>query len=167
VNRLVLLRGLDDALEVFWSFGPGEGTALGVVAGEEPLKEFFQIVLRSLHTVRQPLLAEDAEEAFDQIHPGSMGWRVMELDSWVTLEPAAGDLIFMDVQIIRYDMKFPIGIGPYDVIHEAEEVGGRLSRTSTSLTCWERLRTKAGAALIGRHSASRHYLCRDHGPALA
>jgi hypothetical protein len=95
---------------LFGPFGPGEGAAIGVVAGDELLKEFLEILFGSLHAVRQSLLAQDAEEAFDQIQPGSMGRSVVELDSWVAPEPAAGGLILVDVQIIRNDMEFSIGI---------------------------------------------------------
>jgi hypothetical protein len=67
VDSLILLGGFDDALKVLWAFGPGERITGLVVVREEAVEEFFEILLRALHTVRQPLLAEHTEETLDEI----------------------------------------------------------------------------------------------------
>ena len=78
MSRLVILSGFDDALQMFRAFGPDERIAGGVVVGEETQEEILKFLLRSLHAMRQPLLAEDAEEALDQIDPGGVRGSVME-----------------------------------------------------------------------------------------
>ena len=85
MSSLILLSSLDDALQLFGSLGPCEGTAVGVVTGDEMLNEIFQILFGPLNAMCQALLAQDTEETFDQIHPGSMGGSVMERDEWVAL----------------------------------------------------------------------------------
>ena len=71
--------------------------AAGVVAGYEADEEFFQILLGVLHAMRQSLLTEDAEKAFDEVHPGSVRGSVMELDPWISPEPATKGFILVDV----------------------------------------------------------------------
>ena len=79
-------------------------------------------MLGSLHAARESLLAEDAEEALNQIHPGGVRGGVMELHPWVAAVPATGRFVLVDVQIIGYDMQFAIRIGPHHVTYEAEEI---------------------------------------------
>ena len=69
MKGLIRLGRLDDSLQVFGALGPDERIAGLVVAGEEAVEEFFEILFGALHAVRQALLAENAEEALDQIHP--------------------------------------------------------------------------------------------------
>jgi hypothetical protein len=52
---------------VLGAFGPGERITGFVVVSEEAVEECFEVLLRPLHTVRQRLLAENTEEAFDEI----------------------------------------------------------------------------------------------------
>jgi hypothetical protein len=75
-----------------------------VVAGEKAVEEFLEIPLRPLHTVRQPLLAENAKEAFDEIQPGAMGRSVVKANLGMAAQPLAGSVILMNVQVIDYDM---------------------------------------------------------------
>lgn len=70
MGSLILPGGFDEALKLLGALGPGERIASLVVVGEETVEEFFEVLLRALHAVRKPLLAEDAEEAFDEIQPG-------------------------------------------------------------------------------------------------
>ena len=69
MKSLIILGGLDDALQVFGAFGPCEWIAGFVVAVEEAVEEFLEILLGMLDAVRQALLTEDAEEAFDEVYP--------------------------------------------------------------------------------------------------
>ena len=69
MKSLIILGRLDDSLQVLRPFGPGEGIAGLVVAGDEAVEQFFEIPLGMLHAVGQALLAENAEEALDQVHP--------------------------------------------------------------------------------------------------
>ncbi len=97
MRRLVVPGGLDDALQLFRAFGPGEGAAVGIVALKKAFEKILEILLRALHAVRQPLLAEDAEEALDEIHPRRVRGCVVKLNSWMAAKPATGSLIFVDV----------------------------------------------------------------------
>jgi hypothetical protein len=78
MNSLILLGGFDDALKLLRALGPGERMTSLVIVSEEVLQEFLEIVLRTLHTVRQPLLAKNTDEAFDEIQPGGMGRSVVK-----------------------------------------------------------------------------------------
>jgi hypothetical protein len=55
VSHLIILGGLDDALQLFRAFGPGEGVAVFVVAGKEAAEQILQILLGSLNAMRQRL----------------------------------------------------------------------------------------------------------------
>ena len=102
MNSLILLGGFDDALKLLRALGPGERMTSLVVVSEEAVEEFFEIVLRPLHTVRQPLLAENTEEAFDEIQPGGMGRSVVKPNLRMAAQPSAGSFILMNVQVIDY-----------------------------------------------------------------
>ena len=67
MKSLIVLGGFDDSLQVFGTFGPSEWITGLVVAGEETVQQFLEILLGMLDAVGQPLLAEDAEETFDQV----------------------------------------------------------------------------------------------------
>ncbi len=69
MKSLIIFGSLDDPLQVFRAFGPSEWMAGLVVAGEEAVEEFLEILFGMLDAMRQTLLAEDAEEAFDEVHP--------------------------------------------------------------------------------------------------
>ena len=51
MKSLVVLGGLDDALEVLGSLGPSEGITCLVVTGKEAVKEFLEILLGMLDAV--------------------------------------------------------------------------------------------------------------------
>jgi hypothetical protein len=97
VKSLVVLGGLDDALQVCGALGPGEGIAGLVVAGEEAVEEFLEILLGMLDAVRQALLAEDAEETFDEVHPRGMRGGVVKVDWRMATEPSPSRLVLVDV----------------------------------------------------------------------
>ena len=88
MKSLILLGCLDDSLEVFGTLGPREWIAGFVVAGEEAVEEFLEILFGALHAVRQALLAENAEEALDQIQPRSMRGSVVKVNLWTAAEPS-------------------------------------------------------------------------------
>ena len=78
MKSLIVLGGLDDSLQVFGAFGPSEGITGLVVAGKEAVEQFLEILLGMLDAVRQTLLAEDAEETFDEVSPRRHGWACSE-----------------------------------------------------------------------------------------
>lgn len=104
MDSLILLGGFDDALKLLRAFGPAERIAGLVVVGEEAVEEFFEILFRPLHAMREPLLGENTEEAFNEIQPGGMGRSVMKPNLRMTAHPAAGGFILMNVQIIDHHM---------------------------------------------------------------
>jgi hypothetical protein len=71
-------KSLSFTYELLRALGPGERITGLVIVGEEAVEEFFEIRLRPLRTVRQALLAENTEEAFDEIQPGGMGRSVVK-----------------------------------------------------------------------------------------
>ena len=56
-------------------------------------------------------LVKDAEKAFDHVHPGGMGWRVVEVHPRMAQPPRFGSFILVDVQVVQHDVKFAQGIG--------------------------------------------------------
>ena len=54
---LIFLRRLDVSLQVLRSFGPGKRIARFVVAGDETVEQFFEVLLGVLNTVGQTLPA--------------------------------------------------------------------------------------------------------------
>ena len=111
MKSLVILGGLDDSLQVFGAFGPSEWIAGLVVAGEEAVEEFLEILLGMLNAMRQALLAEDAEEAFDQVHPRGMRGRVVKVDLRMAAEPSPSRLVLVDVQVVHNHVERPLRIG--------------------------------------------------------
>jgi len=67
VKSLVILGGFDDSLQVFGTFGPSEWITGWVIAGEETVQQLLEMLLGMLAAVCQTLLAEGAEETFDQV----------------------------------------------------------------------------------------------------
>ena len=54
---LIFLRRLDVSLQVLRSFGPGKRIARFVVAGDETVEQFFQVLPGMLNTLDKALLA--------------------------------------------------------------------------------------------------------------
>ena len=97
MKSLILLGRLDDTLQVFRSLGPGEWVAGLVVVVQETMQEVFEILFGPLHAVRQALLAKHAEEALNQVHPGSMRGGVVKLDLRMAAKPSPRRFILVDV----------------------------------------------------------------------
>jgi hypothetical protein len=97
VKSLIVLGGLDDSLQVFGAFGPSEGITGLVVAGEEAVEQFLEILLGMLDAVRQTLLAEDTEETFDEVHPRGMRGRVVKVNLRMANQPSPSRLVLVDV----------------------------------------------------------------------
>ena len=97
MKSLIVLGGLNDSLQVFGAFGPSEGITGLVVAGEEAVEQFLEVLLGMLAAVRQTLLAEDAEETFDEVHPRGMRGRVVNVDLRMANQPALSRLVLVDV----------------------------------------------------------------------
>ena len=97
MKSLIVLGCFDDSLQVFGAFGPSEWIAGLVVAVEEALKEFLEVLFGMLDAVSQALLAEDAEETFDEVHPRGMRGGVVKADLRMATEPSPGCFILVDV----------------------------------------------------------------------
>jgi hypothetical protein len=97
---LVLLGCFDDPLEFFRSLCPGEGLTGVVVVRKEFQQKVLKLMFRVMNTLRQTSLAENAEEAFHQIHPGGMGGDMVEVQARVTLQPSLRCLVLVNVQVI-------------------------------------------------------------------
>ena len=97
MKSLIVLGSLDDPLQVLRAFGPSKGIARFVIAGEEAVEKFFEILLGMLDAVRQTLLAEDAEETFDEVYPRGMRGGVVKADLRMATKPAPSRLVLVDV----------------------------------------------------------------------
>ena len=97
MKSLIVLGGLDDSLQAFGAFGPSKWVAGLVVAGQEAVEQFLQVLLGMLDAVRQTLLAEDAEETFDEVHPRGMRGRVVKVDLGMANQPSPSRLVLVDV----------------------------------------------------------------------
>ena len=115
---MILLGGLDDALEVFRPFGPGERRRILAVFLEIANQEILQVFLGTLNALGKCLPGEKAEEALDHVHPRGVRRSVVKMYAWVTQEPLFGRFVFVNVEIVEDDVKFANGIGSHDVVHE-------------------------------------------------
>lgn len=69
---LILPGGFDDSLEMFGALGPGERGGVLTVLLEVSNQKLLQLLFGTVHAVRQCLPGENAEKAFDHLHPGSV-----------------------------------------------------------------------------------------------
>ena len=88
------------------------------------MQQIPQILLGSLNAVRQGLTREDAEEAFNHMHPGGVRGGVVKMHARMLEEPLFGRCVFVDVEVIQDDVKFPQRVGLEHVVHETQEVHG-------------------------------------------
>ena len=121
LRLILLLRCLDDALELLRAFGPDERSRMLVVAGDVVQQEFFQS-LGVVHTLSQGLLAQDTEEAFHHVDPGSMGRSVMEVHAGMPLQPVPHRLVLVNVEIVENHVQLALRKGGNDVLEEAKKV---------------------------------------------
>src|SRR5664279_5829042 len=85
-------------------------------------QKILQLLLGALYALRQCLSGENAEKAFDHVHPGGMSWGVMEMHPRMAQEPLFGGFIFVDIEVVQDNMEFTEGVGLYNIIHETQEV---------------------------------------------
>jgi len=64
VSCLIFLRRLDDGLPFLRSLDPNERLGIPVVVGDVAQQGSLPLAFRGVNALRQPLLAEDAEETF-------------------------------------------------------------------------------------------------------
>ena len=115
---MVLLRGFDDALEVFRPFGPGERGRILAVFLQISNQKILQVFLGTLDALGKRLPCQNAEETLDHIHPRGVRCGVVEMHTGMPQEPLLGRFVFMNVEIVEDDVKFTNGVRFYDVIHE-------------------------------------------------
>lgn len=122
MGSLIFLGGLDDALQFLRALRPREGRAVLIVVGNKLNEKVFEFAPRAMHAVRQPLLTENAKEAFDEIHPGGMRRGVVEVDAGMAPEPAPGGRVFVNVEVVQDHVQIACGEGSDDVVQETKEV---------------------------------------------
>ena len=98
------LGRVDDALEFLGALRPREGGAGLVVRLEVLQQKAPERVFRAIDALREPLLAQDAEEDLDEIDPGRMRRRVMKMDPGMALKPPAGRGVLVNVQVVEHHM---------------------------------------------------------------
>jgi hypothetical protein len=76
-----------------------------VVFGEVGFEESFQVFAGLVNGLLKALTSQNTEETFDQVDPRGMGWRVVEADVRVKLEPISRLLILVCVQIVQDDIE--------------------------------------------------------------
>ena len=74
------------------------------------MQEVLKVPFGVLHAVRQALLAENAEEALDQVHPGGMRGCVVKLDLLMAAEPSPRRLVLVDVEVVHDDVQFSVPV---------------------------------------------------------
>src|ERR1035438_3459608 len=96
---LILPGGFDDALEMFGALGPGERGGVLTVLLEVSNQKLLQFLFGTVHALRQCLPGENAEKAFDHVHPGSVGGGIVKVHSGRSEEPLFGGFVLMDVEV--------------------------------------------------------------------
>src|SRR4029450_2946003 len=129
MGGLILFGRFDDALELLRPFGPSERRRVLTVFLEVSNQKILQVFLGALHALCPWLPSENAKKAFDHVHPGGMGWGVVEMYSRMTQEPIFGRFILVDVEVIQNDVKFVDWIGLHHLVHEPQEIHRRAAIT--------------------------------------
>jgi hypothetical protein len=93
MSCLILPGGLDDSLEMFGTLGPGERRRVLTVLLEVSNQELRQFLFGTVHALRQCLPGENAEKAFDHVHPGSVRGGIVKVHSGMAQEPLFGSLV--------------------------------------------------------------------------
>ena len=122
MRGLIFLGRFDNALKLLRALGPDERPGVLVVLSNVVQQEFLQLPFRVVHTLRQALLAQDAEETFHHVDPGSMGRRVMEVCLGMPLQPAPRCFILVEVEIVENHVQVSVGEGFDHILEEAQEV---------------------------------------------
>jgi hypothetical protein len=122
---LVLLSRFDDSLQLVRPFGPGERRGILAVLFQVAKQKILEILLGTLHALRQCLPGENTEKAFHQVHPRGMRWCVVKMHPSVAQKPLFGGFVFVDVEVVQHYVEFPRWIGLHDIVHETQEVDPR------------------------------------------
>ncbi len=83
MGGLILLGCLDNALEVFRPFRPGERGWILAVFLQVLNQEILQVLLGALYALRECLPRENAEEALNHIHPRGVRCGVVKMHARV------------------------------------------------------------------------------------
>ena len=106
MGGLILLGCFDNALEVFRALGPSEGSRILAVLLQVSKQQILQVFLGTLHALRQRLPGENAEKAFDRVHPGGVRGSVVEMHPRMSQQSLFGRFVLVDVQVIQHNVKF-------------------------------------------------------------
>src|ERR1035441_9516804 len=86
---------------MFGALGPGERRGVLTVLLEVSNQKLLQFLFGTVHALRQCLPGENAEKAFDHVHPGSVRGGIVKVHSGMTQEPLFGGFVLMDVEVCR------------------------------------------------------------------
>src|SRR5918995_7305471 len=73
------------------------------------------------------LASEDPKEHFHKVHPAGRGWREMQVDPWVLLQPGAHLGMVMGGIVVQHQVQLTPGIGAGDLLTERQELGVAMS----------------------------------------
>jgi hypothetical protein len=81
-------------------FGPDEGFWMAVVEFEVVADRVLQFADTAMDAATQLFFSEACEPAFDQIEPGGAGRREVQVEAWMTQQPALDGRGFMGGVIV-------------------------------------------------------------------
>ena len=147
---MIFLGRFDNALQFLRAFGPDERPGVLVVVSNVAQQEFFQLAFRFVHTLRQALLAQDAEETFHHVDPGSMGGSVVEVYAGIALQPALRGRVFVDIEVVEHHVQFSPGESLDHLVQKAQKVdrGAALFDVGHNLSACDLQSRKQGLSAV-------------------
>lgn len=100
--------------------GPHEWLGVGIVGGDESVDMGHQFLAVAERSARKGFGRQDREPDFDLIEPRCLGWREVEMDVRVALQPAVVPG-FVSVEIVENDVDLATGMFGDDAVHEVEK----------------------------------------------
>ena len=113
---MVFFGRLDYALQFLRSLGPDERPGVLIVAGNVIQQKILELTFRAVHTLRQALLGQNAEETFHQVYPRCMRRRVVEVYARMPCQPPPRRFVGMDVEIVEHQVQFSSRINGHHIV---------------------------------------------------
>ena len=122
VGRLCSVFTLELGEDLVGVLGPGERLAALVPAVAEPTDRGHQLLDAGEVATAQGLALDDGEEHLDQVQPGAIGGREVQLDPGMAGQPGLDLGVLVGGVVVHHYMQLPTRIGLGDELEELQEL---------------------------------------------